>query len=457
MMNTENFSEGKAGNSTRRDFLRCAAGAAAFTIVPSHVLGRGGKTPPSDQLNVAGIGVGGMGANDIKNISNDANIVALCDVDEKYAAKTFNLHPQARKYADFRIMLEKQKDIDAVHIATPDHNHFMIAMAAIDAGKHVYCQKPMTHSIYEARKLTEAARQKKVITQMGIQGHAGEASRLLCEWIWDGAIGKVREVHAWTDRPGGDHMRDFGCGLDRPKDTPPVPEGLNWDLWLGPAQYRPYHPIYLPVRWRGWWDFGTGAMGDMGCHVLESIFWALKLGHPTSVEASSSDVNSETAPVASLIYYEFPARGDMPAVKLTWYDGGLMPKRPDDLEEGRRLGNENGGVLFIGEKGKLMAGCWGDSARIIPESKMKEYKLPSKTIPRTEGIYKDWIASCKSGKPACANFDFSGPLTEAALLGNIAIRMNNQKLYWDGPGMKITNVPEANKYVQPQYRNGWTL
>ena len=437
---------------SRRDFLGGAAVTAVFTIVPRYVLGGVGHTPPSEKLNIAGIGVGGRGAADIREVSSE-NIVALCDVDERRAAKTFELYPKARKYRDFRKMLEKQKDIDAVVIATPDHTHAVASMTAIQMGKHVYCEKPLTHSIYEARRLTEAARNAKVATQMGNQGRSHEGIRLLCEWIWDGAIGTVREVHIWTDRPKG----WWPQGVGRPKDTHPIPSTLDWDLWLGPAPERPYNRAYLPFKWRGWWDFGTGALGDMGCHLFDAPFLALKLGYPESVEAHSTEVNSETAPLASIVYYKFSVRENMPAVKLTWYDGGMMPPRPEELEEGRRVGNENGGIIIVGDKGKIMASDENvQNPRLIPEAKMQAYKRPPKTLPRSIGHHKEWIEACKGGKAAESNFDYSGPLTEVVLLGNLAIRAG-KKLYWDGANMKVTNVPEANEYIQHEYRQGWTL
>ncbi|MBN2455081.1 MAG: Gfo/Idh/MocA family oxidoreductase [Sedimentisphaerales bacterium] len=460
----EEVNKDKRRGISRRDFLGGAAAAAAFTIVPRHVLGGPGYKPPSEKLNVAGVGIGGMGRNDIRRIG-DENIVALCDVDEKYAAEVFNKYPKAKKYRDFRRMLEKQKDIDAVIVATPDHNHAVVAMAAIKMGKHVYCEKPLTYCISEARKLTEAARQAKVATQMGIQGHSGEGIRLICEWIWAGAIGPVRQVQVWTNRP------TWRQGIDRPKETPPVPATLDWDLWLGPAPYRPYNPVYLPFNWRAWRDFGTGSLGDMACHIIDPVFWAMKLGHPTSIEATYAKMClrtdpmvapeyrgiDETYPLASIIHYEFPARQDMPAVKMTWYDGGLIPPRPEELEPGRRMGGDDGGVLFIGDKGKIMCGCYGEHPRLIPEAKMQQYERPAKTIPRIEqGHWRNWIQACKGGEPAGSNFDYAGPLTEVVLLGNVAI-LAGEKLYWDGANMKVTNVPEANEYLHRQYRQGWTL
>ncbi len=423
--------------------------------------------PPSGKLNIAGIGVGGQGAGDLMNLAGE-NIVALCDVDERQAGGTFNKFPNARKYKDFRVMLDKEhKNIDAVVVATPDHTHAVAAMAAIKAGKHVFCEKPLTHSMYEAREVAKAAREAKVATQMGNQGHSGEGIRLICEWIWDGAIGTVREVHAWTTHAV------WPQGLERPKDAPPVPATLDWDLWLGPAPYRPYHPAYLPMLWRGWWDFGTGGLGDMACHNLDPVFWALKLGHPTGVEASCSifvptvtwdkPFNNESYPQASIVRYEFPARAELPPVELTWYDGGLMPRRPAEMDPGLRLGDKLGGVIFVGDKGKLICGSYGSSPRLIPESRMKEYKRPAQSIPRSVGHHKEWAEACKGGKPAGSNFDYAGHMTEVVLLGNIAVRMSLKtqdkglRLAYDGPNMKITNLPEANEFIHRKYRDGWTL
>ena len=453
---------------SRRDFIGGAAAVAAFTIVPRYVLGGPRNVPPSEKLNIAGVGVGGMGKNNVDKCKNE-NIVALCDVDDGYAGGVYNKYPKARKWQDFRKMLDRQKDIDAVIVATPDHTHAVAAMAAMKRRKHVYVQKPLTRTVYEARMLTEAARKDKVATQMGNQGHAGEGVRLICEWIWDGAIGPVREVNAWTNRP----IWPQGI-VDRPKEMPPVPKTLDWDLWLGPAPYRPYHPCYSPRYWRGWWDFGCGALGDMACHLLDPVFSALKLGYPASVEASSSVylrtvvdkndwgkvvVNKETYPKASIVRYEFPARGDMPPVKLNWYDGGMKPPRPDELEPGLRMTS----VTFIGDKGKLMCGEYGDHPRLIPQSKMDEYKehLPAKTLPRVKGGQggheQNWIEACKGGPPACSNFDYSGPMTEAVVMGNLAIRRLGKKLLWDGKNMKVTNDDEANRYVNEPYRKGWSL
>ncbi|MCX5645623.1 MAG: Gfo/Idh/MocA family oxidoreductase [Phycisphaerae bacterium] len=440
---------------SRRSFMGTTAAVAAFTIVPRHVLGGAGNVPPSEKLNIAGIGIGGRGEGDLDECRSES-IVALCDVDEAHAGRVFKKYPNARKWTDFRKMLDEQKDIDAVVIATPDHLHAMVAMAAIKRGKHVYCEKPLAHCIWECRQLTLAAREAKVATQLGNQGQASEGNRLVSEIIWDGAIGTVREVHSWCNRPISQR------GIERPKDTPPVPATLNWDLWLGPARHRPYHPVYLPFRWRGWWDFGTGVLGDIGCHQMDAVFRALKLGYPTTVEACSSNmdegaaVKEETAPKASIVRFEFPGREGFPPLTLTWYDGGLMPPRPAELEEGRKFGEADDN-LFIGDKGKMLG------YRLIPEVRMKEYGKPPQKIARSPGHHKEWINACKGGPAARANFDWAGPLTEAVLVGNIALKMGKQlyekglKLHYDGPNMQVTNLPEANKYIRDEYREGWSL
>ena len=439
--------------------------------------------PPSEKVNVAGVGVGGMGRGNLSRMVlldrserkgykpadesiSPVNVVSLCDVDHKYSARTYKLFPKAKVYEDYRKMLDKQKDIDAVLVATPDHTHAVIALKAINMGKHVYVQKPMTYTVKEARMLTEAARKMGVATQMGNQGHSNEGTRLICEWIWDGAIGDVKEVDMWTNRP------IWPQGIDRPTGTPWVPRGLNWDLWLGPAPKRAYNPAYHPRFWRGYWDFGTGALGDMACHVMDPAFWALKLKYPTSFEASVSRYmhhepgerwgsivyDSDTYPNASKIHYEFPAREGMPAVTATWYDGGLLPKRPEALEAGRRMGDDGNGVIFHGTKGTIMCGCYGESPRLIPETAMKAYKRPAKTIARIRGSHEqDWLRACKGQGVACSNFDYSGPLTEMVVAGTLAMRFPGKKLMWDGDNMKVTNLPEANEHVHRKYRKGWTL
>jgi len=443
-------------NLTRRQFLgSTAVVSASFMVVPSRVLGLDGSTPPNEKLNIAGIGVAGQGNHDLNQMKSE-NIVALCDVDWSHAAGTFKQFPTAKRYKDFRKMLDEHKNIDAVVVATPDHMHAFASMRAIKMGKHVYCEKPLTHSVWEARQVAQAAREYKVATQMGNQGQASEETRRLCEFVWGGAIGPVREAHLWTDRPSQGLFKEYWPqGGSRPKDTPPVPDTLNWEVWLGPAPTRPYHPAYLPFKWRGWWDFGTGALGDIGCHSFDPVFRALKLGAPLSVEASSTRVNEETYPLASMVTYQFPARGDLPAVKLTWYDGGLRPPRPAELEDGQALGDT--GRLLIGDKGKILGN------KIIPESRRKEYGEPPPSIPRSAGHYKEWIQACKGGQPGGSNFNWAGPLAETVLLGNVALRsqlredMTRQRLLWDAPNLRITNSPEANQYLRREYRNGWSL
>ncbi len=451
--------ETSSARLSRRELMTRSAAAAAFTVVPRHVLGRAGQVAPSGELNIAGIGVGGRGADDLRGVESE-NIVALCDVDWRSAAATFRRYPDARRYRDFREMLDKEGDrIDAVVIATPDHVHAVASMAAIQKGKHVYCEKPLTRTVREARELTQAAREAKVATQMGNQGMAFEGNRLIKEWLWNGAIGPVREVHVWSDRPThqGKLPLWWAQGIERPPETPPVPEHLDWDLWLGPAPQRPYHPAYVPFRWRGWWDFGSGGLGDMGIHNLAPVFSALKLGAPTSVHASSTAVYEETLPLASSVHYEFPARGDMPAVMVHWYDGGLIPARPAELEDGRNLPREDG-LIFVGDEGKMLVTGWGgNSPRLIPESRMQAYKLPSKSLPRSIGHYAEWIKACKEGTPTESSFDFAGPMTEAVLLGTVCVRAGGHKLSWNSENMTITNRPEANRYLHYTYREPWTL
>jgi predicted dehydrogenase len=414
-------------------------------------------------LNIAGIGIGGQGASDLSELQSE-NIVALCDVDAEYAKRTFERYPNAKRYTDYRKMLDEQTDIDGVVVATPDHTHACISLAAMERGKHVYCEKPLTHSVWEARQLTLAARKHKVATQMGNQGQASEETRRLCELIWDGAIGPVREAHVWTDRPSNGLFDEYWPqGVARPKDTPTVPKTLEWDLWLGPAPERPYHPTYVPFKWRGWWDFGTGALGDIGCHSFDPVFRALKLAHPESVEASSTRVNTETFPLASMVTYRFGARGEMPPLKLVWYDGGLRPPRPEELESDRELGSM--GHLIIGDKGKIISRrrSRGPRFALVPESLAKEYGDPPQKLPRSIGHYKEWVEACKGGAPGGSNFDWAGPLTEVVLLGNVALRpemreeLTTKRLLWDAANLRFTNSEAANKFLRREYRAGWTM
>ena len=449
---------------SRRKFIGAASAAAAgMMVVPRHVVGATQKRKaPSDTLNIACIGVGGMGFSDTRGVRSE-NIVALCDVDDEQMADLLRsdrlepdekaMYEKAAKYRDFRRLFEREKGIDAVTVTTPDHTHAVIAMAAIKLGKHVYVQKPLTHTIKEARLLAQAAKEAKVVTQMGNQGHAGEGARLICEWIWDGAIGDVREVHCWTNRP------IWPQGIDAPKEIPSVPSTVDWDVWLGPAPFRPYHPAYHPFKWRGLWDFGTGALGDMGAHIFDQPFWALKLKSPVSVQASSTPFTKDYYPWAEVVTYEFAAREGMGPLTLTWWDGGLMPPRPAELEPGRMMGDEGGGVLFRGDKGLIMCSVYGENPRLVPESRMQEYKRPEKTIPRSSGIRLEWIEAIKKGTKSTTDFAYSGPLTEAMLLANVAVRLKdrNMKLLWDGEKMGFTNLPEADEFLHFEYRPGWSL
>ncbi len=444
---------------TRRDFVTAAAGVAAFTVVPRSVLGGAGQTPPSEKPNIAGVGIGGQGGSDLRELEKQTNIVALCDTDWAHAAGCFKRYPNAKQYKDFREMLDKEdKNIDGVVVATPDHLHAIVSMAAIKRGKHVYCEKPLTHTVREAKLLAEAAREHNVATQMGNQGQASEETRLQSEMIWDGAIGQVREVHVWTDRPlNGIDKWYWPQGVDRPKGEDKIPESLNWDLWIGPAKMRPYvRGVYNPFVWRGWWDFGTGALGDIGCHAMDPVFRALKLGYPTSVEATCTLVNNETYPVASRVTYEFPARGDMAPVRLNWYDGGMKPPRPPELEDGRRW--DTNGLLYVGDKGKMMG------SRLIPQTRQKEYGKPPQKLERSPGHYTEWVIACKGGKPAGSNFpDHAGILAQVVLMGNVALhpilkeKLLSTKLLWDAKEFKFTNVPEANQFLTKEYREGWAI
>lgn len=441
----------KASKLNRREMIAAGTAAwAAATIVPRHVLGQG-QTPPSEKLNVAAVGVGGMGTGDIANAASE-NVIALCDVDQNALARNAQRFPSAKLYADFRKLLDEEKSLDAVMCATPDHLHAVVSIAAMKAGKHVHCQKPLTHSVYEARMMGQVAREMGVATQMGNQGQASEQARLLCETIWSGAIGTVREVHAGSNRYPPISPR----GIPRPKETPPVPEWLNWDLWLGPAPERPYHPCYHPFAWRGWWDFGTGVLGDIGCHQLSAVFKALKLGHPQWVEACSSnhqcppEIANETAPLSSITRWQFPAEGDRAAVTITWWDGGLKPPRPEELEPDRKFA-EGDWLLIVGDKGKMYG------SRVIPDQRAQELGKPPEVLPRSPGHYIEWINACKGGEPAGSNFvDHAAHLAEVVLLGNIAIR-TGEKLLWDGPNLRFTNSEAANQLINPPYRAPWAL
>ena len=467
---------------TRRALLKSAAAASAAMAAPyvvsSAVLGLEGAAPPSNRIVAAHIGVGMMGTGDMQAFMKfpDVQVIAVCDVDKKrenvnnvvygseaareiaekhYAGKkSSGAYKGCAVYVDYRELLEKEKGLDAVMVATPDHAHAVVSIAAMKKGKHVYCQKPLTHSVYEARQMAEVARQSKVATQCGTSNYTSEGAYQMREMIADGAIGPVREVHNWSNRPV------WPQGIERPTETPPVPEGLDWDLWLGPAPQRPYHPIYLPFVWRGWWDFGTGALGDMGCYSFDVIFRALKLAYPTKVEACCSRLHGkpmpDSFPQASIVRYQFPGQGNGPAIQLTWYDGGLAPERPQELDAGKPLSEWNGGLLFVGEKGKMLCDFVGAHPRLIPQAKMKTYTPPAKTLPRSVGHKEEWLRAIRGGEPAGANFEVAGRVCETLAVGNIALR-TGKELLWDGPNMKVTNVPEANRHVRRAYRAGWTL
>jgi len=505
---------------SRRAFLTATATtAAAAMIVPRHVLGRG-FVPPSDTLNIAGIGVGGMGRANLINLASQ-NIVALCDVDWGYAGRALDKLdadiqrlttrldqptpeappgqppvefdrvkaearldgmirlkdqlPRAKRHQDYRDMLEHQKDIDAVFVATPDHMHAPIALAAMDLGKHVYVQKPLTWSVDEARRLARRAKETKVATQMGNQGHSLDDARLAVEYVQAGAIGEVREVHVWTNRPVG----LWPQGVPRP-ETPkdpgdplgwsgpnvnqrlaaalagsyPVPDTLAWNLFLGVAPVVEYHPIYHPFNWRGWVDWGVGAIGDMGAHLIDHSMWALNLGFPTSVQTISTPFNGASYPLATQTFYDFPARGSMPPVRLTWYDGGLLPPKPEEL--GDEDLNKGGGALLVGSKGKLLHDTYGLKPRLLPKSLHESYGKPPQKLPRIdhEDHEMNWVAAAKGKTEASCPFEYASRLTEVMLLGIVALRAG-KKIHYDGANMRVTNVPQANDYLTRQYRQGW--
>ena len=488
--------------NTRRDFLKkTGLAAAALTIIPGKVLSGPGKTAPSDKLNIAGIGIGGKGHVNLKGMDTE-NIVALCDVDWKYADTCFKEFPGAKKYWDWRKMFDEMgSSIDGIMVATADHTHAAIAATALTMGKHVYCQKPLTHTVYESRLLTKLAKKHKVSTQMGNQGNSHDDVRKLCEWIWNNEIGEIREVHAWTDRP------IWPQGIARPAKVMPVPKTMNWDLFIGPAPMRPFHEIYTPWNWRGWWDFGTGAFGDMACHVLDPVYRALKLGYPDKVRGSSTSINTESAPQAETVEFSFPARDNMPKlafpqVKVHWYDGGLLPNLTDLLPEGENLMADGlGGCLFIGSKDTLMCGCGGFNPRLL-SGRVPDVKPYLRRIPGGDTFYpngpheQDWIRACKESPETrtegSSDFAYAGPFNEMVMLGVLAVRLQglNKALSWDGENMRFTNISSgeelkimvsddfkvvdghptfdkkyqtfnafesAEQYIKHTYREGWGL
>jgi len=475
-------------NHSRRGFIRNAALAAAgFYIVPRHVLGRG-FTAPSDKLIVAGIGAGGKGESDLWNFyqSGKAEIFALCDVDDRMSAKSRSRYPQAKYYKDYREMLDKEhKNIDAVSVSTPDHMHAVCAMAAMQLNKHVYVQKPLAHDIYEARMMTKAAHQYKVVTQMGNQGSSGDGVRQLREWYNAGLIGDVHTVYCFTDRPV------WPQGIEWPGPATSIPKELDWNLWLGTAPAKNYVEGLVPFNWRGWWDYGTGALGDMGCHLIEAPFRVLGLGYPSAAECSVATryikpwtraYNPESGPVSSHITLTFP--GKQQEIKLHWMDGGIQPDRPEELGANDLFGDGGNAILFIGTKGKMMASTYGENPKLLPLSRNEEIQVPQ-TIARVpggaNGHYKAWVEACIAGydsnehKNLSSPFDLAGPLTEIVIMGNLAIRSydikkarankpnqfdypgRNIKLLWDGDNMKVTNFDDANQFVKRTYRNEYSL
>ena len=466
-----------SSTTPRRKFLKTTATAAAgFMIVPRHVLGGKGYTPPSDTVLLAGIGVGGKGESTFKKLKENGKnfkVTALCDVDDQRSAETRKRFPEATNHRDFREMLSKRgEDIDAVIISTPDHTHAIAGLASMDLGKHVYIEKPLAHSIGEVRALTEKARANpKLITQMGNQGASGEGIRLTQEIYEAGLIGDVHTVHAWTNRP------IWPQGGKAPQGSEPVPGHFDWNLWLGPAADRPYNSAYHPFAWRGYWDFGTGALGDMGCHIIDTPFYILDLGYPSSAEASvgqvysqnwTADYNPETCPPSSKVVMHFPARGGKPPVKLVWTDGGILPDRPEELGSDEMLGTWGGGILMEGTRGKLTADTYGNNPRLLPLSLNDNLKVP-KTLPRVETNHQqDWIDGILQGYQPSSHLLKAGPLTETILMGNLAVRgyshrfpkqggkkddyvvPGRTRLEWDGANMEVTNVPEMNYFVQNQ-------
>lgn len=453
--------------------------AAAFNIVPRFVLGGKGHIAPSDTVYIAGIGVGGKGTSDLTGFAanSHARIAFLCDVDERQMAESKKNFPSAKVYKDFRVMLDKEaKGIDAVSVSTPDHTHAVAAMAAMQRKKHVYVQKPLTYTIHEARMLTEAARKYQVVTQMGNQYASADHVRKAKEMVDAGLIGDVTAVQTWTNRPV------WPQGIPTPKGKFDIPKELDWDLWLGPAPYIDYNPAYLPFNWRGWWPFGTGALGDMACHIMDAPFRILPIDYPTEVECSTTTAWSgffkeadftDSCPASSIIHLKFPRKDGKGDIQFTWMDGGLLPKRPAELQPDENLGDVDGGYILEGTKGKLM-GNYNLSPVLLPTTRMKD-KLPPQTIPRVQGAeaghYTQWVEACMKGygkMELSSPFEYAGPMTEAILMGNLALRsyamrdskgshIGRKKLLWDARNMKITNFDDANQFVKREYRSGWSL
>jgi predicted dehydrogenase len=427
---------------TRRQFLQTSAALGAAGLTPALLRSAARKPSANERLHVGVIGVAGQGGSDMGQVAAaGAEIVALCDVDENRTGPARKQFPRARYYADFRKMIDA-KGLDAVVIGTPDHTHAVATMRALKAGLHVFCEKPLTHTVHEARTVAETAAKQKRVTQMGTQIHAGSNYRRVVELVQSGAIGPVSEVHVWCSTYWG--------GGNRPKETPPIPKGLHYNLWLGPAPYRPYHPTYIPFYWRRWWDFGGGTLADMACHYMDLPFWALKLRHPTKVVAEGPTPHPETAPKGLTVHYDFPGREKLPAVKLTWYDGG---KQPALVTQGK-VPRWNNGVLFLGTKGMLIADY--GNRKLLPEKEFADFKGPTPFIKDSIGHYREWVEACKSGGTTTCNFDYSGALTESVLLGNVAYRLG-KPLNWDAKNLRVTNEKDAEKYIQHSYPKEWEL
>lgn len=444
----------------RRRFLQTsalAAGAGCF-LTAGVTESRARQNDPMNRLNVAFVGAGGRGAGNLGEVARTENIVALCDVDQRHAAGSFNAHPNAAKYKDFRVMLERERTVDAVVVSTPDHTHAHASIMAMRMGKHCYTEKPLTHSVWEARQMGLVARRHRVATSMGNQGTATNGLRQSVEIIRSGALGDVREVHVWTNRPiwpqGDDAIQA------RARGNTDVPAHLDWDLWLGPAANRPYNSCYVPFAWRGWWDFGTGALGDMACHTMNMPYMALKLGAPTSVvaELTTPPAHSEAAPMGCLVTYQFPARENLPACTLFWYERRKPPR--EKFLEALAPNQEppGSGVLIIGSRGTLYnTSDYGDNRRLLPTEAFADYQPPEPTLPRSPGHHAEWIRACKGGPAALSNFpDYAGPLTEMVLLGNVAMRVG-QRIEWDSANLRVTNTSAAAQYIRPEYRRGWEL
>lgn len=450
---------------SRREFIGAASTAAVGAmVVPRHVLGGPGYQAPSDTLNIAGVGVGGVGTSKIEAMDSE-NIVALCDVDWDHAKEIFEEYPDANRYKDYRVMLEEEPDIDAVMIATPDHTHAVIAQRAMEMGRHVYVEKPLTYSVEEARTLHRTANANpELVTQMGNQGRSGpvsepeddeeeiEGGRRVIELIQGGAIGDVHTVHIWTDRPVG----FWAQGVEAPDTPEPLPDTLAWDVFLGPAPYRPYHSAFHPFAWRGWLDYGVGALGDMGAHLMDYPMLALDLGYPSTVEVSSTPFNGVSYPTAMMAHYSFP-REDAPPLEMKWYDGGLLPPRPSELPDDEEL-NPTGGVIYEGDEGKLMNDTYGENPRLLPEELHEEYDDLPQSLPRVEETHEmNFVNACKGEAEATSPFEEAAPLTETMLLGIVALRADVPHIEWDGDEGRITNDEDANKYLHREYRRGWTL